>query len=136
MSQTWEFTYIFRGSGGNEQEALVNALDNLEASSSKLVEDEVHPIQRILETNRDFDCRSYSGRGMCDKYCLAVTAKSMAEVASYLIRNCDEKNQQVIADALELVRSDRLGLGMVFYFPQIEYVDEEHEAIPEDIENA
>lgn len=86
-------------------------------------------FQELLE-NAGYETRSYSGRGMFGKQCLAIsTDDSPFDVAANLletsIRSIEvsevEFDQQHFADILRQTRSDSMGLGSVYYWPSETY---------------
>lgn len=80
----------------------------------------------------EFDVKpySYSGRFMYGKTCLAINVHSMGE----LIRFVQELTHDVeldpdhplteFAEIVNAVRSDQMGLGLVYYWPSVELVDD------------
>lgn len=71
------------------------------------------------------DTRSYSGRGMYGKKCLALAYDGNvgAFVADMLRTAASEDiNLEVLADVLEDMKSDNLGRDTIYYFPAIPYV--------------
>lgn len=95
-----------------------------------LTESEKHPLQEALEELRgDYDIRGYSGRGMYGKQCLSIN-----------VSQCDMNILQLgfdlaTTDAFsggggdELPRMcwDNMGLGRVYYWPSVPYVEGEGE---------
>ena len=89
----------------------------------------VSTLQTILETISeecpdDFNVRSYSGRGMYGKNCLAVDlTDSISHLFASIIYYTDDDNREELAEAFENMRQDSMGRGIVVYFPDVEYVD-------------
>lgn len=76
-------------------------------------------IKDLLE-NAGYETRRYSGRGMMGKECLAfVTDDSPFEIVSMLIEYVD--NPADLPDILRQIKSDSMGLSMVYYMPRIAY---------------
>lgn len=84
-------------------------------------------LQNIIEM-AGYETRTYSGRGMYGKECLAFTvdgregrASSFA-VAADLMDAAIEAGEDFIEPLIEAmrgIRTDSLGLGTVFYFPSV-----------------
>lgn len=102
--------------------------------------DTKHPLQIALE-NIQFNCeeefkiRSYSGRRMYGKNCLAINGDNLnMAVIGYLIgRNAVEEHEydpraETVGDTdLMRMRSDSMGLGEIYYWPDIPYVGNDDE---------
>lgn len=67
--------------------------------------------------------RSYSGRGMYGKQCLAFSTDDSAitAVAAIVGNIRDEGERLEVVEAFEGARSDSMGLGTVIYFPRIAF---------------
>jgi len=81
---------------------------------------EKHLLQQLLEAD-GLQCRSYSGRNMYGKACLAVVAplgELMAAVAC-----TTELNSEDICEAVRGVKEDSLGRDTIYYFPEIPFVE-------------
>lgn len=82
----------------------------------------MNTLQECLEKLADyfgFDVRSYSGRGMYGKTCLAIVGEGISLISlGYALgeMDCDIDKYD-----LDNMRSDSMGLGMVYYWPNIEY---------------
>lgn len=108
-----------------------------------------HPIQIVCEA-LEIDTRSYSGRGMYGKECLAVTTgltvshlfadivdaiigEDALKSADFSIDGEDPEREEVLHDvtkAFRRVSQDNMGTGYVYYFQGIDFVegdDEEEE---------
>jgi hypothetical protein len=94
----------------------------------------VHPLQKALQyISRDQDCgdftvRSYSGRGMYGKECLAITGDLIdLVVLGFII--ADGYSDEVDVSDLAGARKDSMGLGVVVYWPSIPFEgdDEDNE---------
>lgn len=89
-----------------------------------------HPLQLALkeiaaETGK-FSVRDYSGRSMGGKDCLAIAGGSMA----ILEMNLRDRVGQELSEILSLepffgMPTDDMGLGVVYYWPNIPYVEEQ-----------
>ena len=78
-------------------------------------------LKSIIEA-AGYDARSYSGRGMCGKQCLAFdTDDSQLEVVANLFDavalGTDDADDLI--DLLRKTRTDSMGRGTVFYFPGV-----------------
>jgi len=103
-----------------------------------------HIIQEILE-DAGYECRSYSGRGMGNQYCLGIVLEQDQSVG-HLFRDVLITVVELMdADAHDIViyqlpepfasmKTDSLGRGTIVYFPGVEYVDEDDEESNEDYE--
>jgi hypothetical protein len=89
-----------------------------------------HPLQQVIE-DADFDCRSYSGRGMYGRRCLAVEVdreQSLGDLMAGILEAVEgEDNTREIQDALRGMCWDNMGLGMVYYFPDVPFAEEASE---------
>jgi len=87
-----------------------------------------HSLQTILENvsdeASDVQLRSYSGRGMHGKKCLAVTGATVGELMAAIIMQlvCFKGDHYEVAEAIENHQTDSLGRGIVIYFPGVEYL--------------
>jgi hypothetical protein len=91
---------------------------------------ETSSLQTVLEAiaqNGDFTVRSYSGRCMYGKSCLAVTFDgNIGALFAAILYEVDGdlgNMTQDLAHAFENMAQDNMGLGTVVYFPRVEYVD-------------
>ena len=83
-------------------------------------------LQDIIEA-AGYETRSYSGRGMDGKECLAFTVDGRVEefaVAADLMNVALDAGEDFIKfepvlAAMRGIRTDRLGRGTVFYFPSM-----------------
>jgi hypothetical protein len=80
----------------------------------------MHDIQLAGEA-KGYVARSYSGRGMMGRECLAFTPTSMGEFLGDIVSYVYEGNVKTISEALRCIRVDNLGRDLVVYFPGIEY---------------
>lgn len=99
----------------------------------------MHPLQKALEFvrqegNVEFNIRSYSGRAMYGKSCLAITGDNMSlillgmEIARYNIEAEENDINDVVDEAdVDSYRQDSMGLGSVIYWPRIPFSGEEKE---------
>lgn len=89
-----------------------------------------HPLQTMLEAAEIGDVRSYSGRAMYGRECLAVTcnAQEFGHLIANLLRNVsmfdDGQDIEEVATAMQDMRWDNMGMDMVYYWPGIPYVCE------------
>lgn len=74
-------------------------------------------LQQFLETN-GYETRSYSGRGMMGKECLAVGGLTMFELG-YLIGS--EEHEFDYDPGYASPKEDSLGQGTIIYFPNISW---------------
>lgn len=91
-----------------------------------------HIMQELIEDTESSRPRSYSGRGMYGRECLAVdVADGVFALVADLITAAreldDDATFDVLEEALRHARTDSMGRGQVLYFPGIPYVDEEDE---------
>jgi len=75
---------------------------------------------------------SYSGRGMMGKRCLAVVTKSQGKLFSSVLtaivdQGLSPADINDYAEAFESMRSDSMGHDIVFYFPTVEFDEDEDE---------
>lgn len=87
-------------------------------------------FQELLEDN-GYETRSYSGRCMYGKECLAVTVgdipNSVWEISKLLAEHntvCNENGEEEIPEPKGL-RYDNMGLQYVIYWTQVPYVEDE-----------
>lgn len=70
----------------------------------------------------NYDIRAYSGRGMGNKTCLAITFEcNVGKVIADVIRETDLDEREVVADAFESMKTDSIGREMIMYFPTISF---------------
>lgn len=84
-------------------------------------------LQKLLEET-DYNPRSYSGRGMYGEECLAVVTDDLGEllanVMDYAIDVLDDKDMHTLAESFRCMISDSMGMGTVYYFPDLKFVEE------------
>ena len=92
-------------------------------------------LEDIQETEIEIGIRSYSGRGMYGDECLAFTTdrytslgKVFAEILFRVTKFADTEVNEIAA-CFRGIQSDSMGMGMVYYFPDVEYVDNEDEPV-------
>lgn len=96
---------------------------------------EKHALQKLVEAaDEDFKVRSYSGRGMYGKTCLGIDIDrdtSLGDVFASILEAIANDESVVnedglieAAEALRGMRSDNMGLGTIYYFPNVPYSDE------------
>ena len=89
-------------------------------------------LQTMIEY-AGFETRSYSGRSMYGKECLAVTSDEAApEVLTLLfeeviMKHPSEEEKEAFAEALRGFKTDSMGRGTVIYWPNVKYVENEDE---------
>lgn len=83
--------------------------------------------KRLIELLEDAECepRSYGGRGMYGRQCVAVVPDSNSSeghvaALTMLYAESDEERQDLVT-IWSGVRSDSMGRGIVIYFPNIEW---------------
>ena len=83
-------------------------------------------LKDIIEAS-GYDARSYSGRGMYGKKCLAFdTDDSTFEVVANLFDTViDTDDAGDFINMLRKTKTDSMGRGTVFYFPSIAFTGEE-----------
>ncbi len=97
-----------------------------------------HIIQKLCE-NTDLNVRSYSGRAMYGRQCLAITCEGAGQFINQLLHSAvdeglDTEDLREIADACATLREDSMGLDRVIYFPVIEFCDSDDEGDDEEEE--
>ena len=90
-----------------------------------------HIIQKLCE-NTDLNVRSYSGRAMYGRQCLAITCDGAGQFISTLLHSAadeglDTEDLREIADVCATLREDSMGLDRIIYFPNIEFCDGDDE---------
>ncbi len=92
-------------------------------------------LQETLET-AGHDCRSYSGRGMLGKRCLAVTLNDTNDLGSMFASVLelsqdgvlgDEAAVSLITKAFNGMQTDSMGQGIIVYFPSVAFIGDEEE---------
>ena len=93
---------------------------------------EKHPLQIVLQ-NLEYDCFKYSGRGMMNSECLAITTlESIGEFFSSFLGVLDlPQNEnfyssgafEKIQDSFRSMKLDSLGHKKVIYFPTVEFIE-------------
>lgn len=95
-------------------------------------------LVEIMGGELGLDIQSYSGRAMYGKKCLAVygdagsAQSTLLAVINYLIDSvADESMERAeaseVAEELLGYRQDSMGLGVVYYWPGVEYKEKEEE---------
>jgi hypothetical protein len=81
-------------------------------------------LQAILEEAFGEQVRSYSGRGMYGRECLALdTDKEAGEVFVAVLEAIEgEHDTTELQNAFQDMRSDQMGMGRIFYWPAVAYV--------------
>ena len=95
----------------------------------------MHTIQKLL-SQKEYEVRSYSGRGMYGQYCLATTIlhSSIGEVCADLLEVAEQHELADLVSAFRSLRTDNMGNGTVVYFPGIKYIDTkcQYEYLPDE----
>jgi len=92
----------------------------------------MHILQEIFKDG-DFKTRSYSGRGMYGKECLGVECNDIKdivyELVDYILATSEMsyENNVSIKRSVRNLCTDQLGLGMIVYFPNVEFESNESE---------
>ena len=87
-------------------------------------------FQEILE-EAGYHTRSYSGRSMYGKQCIAITTDHsigtvMGNIFQVAYDEIDENDVEDFVDILSSMQQDHMGKSsMVYYFPNIEYTQDE-----------
>ena len=79
---------------------------------------------KFCELLRDagFKPRSYSGRGMYGKECVAISAESEAGAGYAIARQNATKDYEINLDMImNRVKTDSLGKSVVLYWPSLEW---------------
>ena len=91
-----------------------------------------HKIQ-VLAEGAELDVRSYSGRGMYGRECLAIEGSSAMYIIASMLEKISEEGEDAaeaasdLSEALRRSSQDSMGLDVVLYFPHIKFVGEEDE---------
>mgnify|MGYP003336159782 CR=1 FL=1 len=75
-------------------------------------------LQQFLEDN-EYECRSYSGRGMYGKNCLGVVVDAKIE----MFHLAYQAGQQQVQFYLEKMEWDSMGHSTIFYWPGVPFVE-------------
>lgn len=86
-------------------------------------------LQTMLEDLDFGTVRSYSGRGMYGKECLAITGCDLGTLMGFLVGSASDGVDVdfVTVRQLESIKQDSLGMDTVYYFPGVEYVEDSEE---------
>jgi hypothetical protein len=96
-----------------------------------------HPLQFALEYLESAPkLQSYSGRGMFGRKCLGLVVSSMAEmnriifdlgysVGVELGENDENGFVEKVSVAVQNMQSDNMGMDFIYYFPTVEFVENE-----------
>lgn len=74
----------------------------------------------------EMNVRSYSGRGMYGKTCIAVVTNDLWDLAIELAQVAERDNLGLL-DLPGSPAQDSMGLGRVYYWPQLEWPEGEEE---------
>lgn len=87
----------------------------------------MHPLQTLL-IEAGLEPRSYSGRGMMGRECLSVDVDrgGLGTLIAGIVRGLQsdavaDVDPEEVADALENLSTDSMGLGQVVYFPGVPF---------------
>jgi hypothetical protein len=89
-----------------------------------------HKVQELAE-GAELDVRSYSGRGMYGRECLAIEGSSAMDIMASLLERISEEGEDAaeaasdLSEALRRSSQDSMGRDMVLYFPGIPFVSED-----------
>lgn len=82
-------------------------------------------LEELLDSyDLEFEIRSYSGRGMCGKECLAITC----DTVDLFTIGFELGKTESYSDGLHQPpqpKMDSMGLGVVLYWPRIQYVTDD-----------
>ncbi len=83
-------------------------------------------LQEIFEA-AEFNVRSYSGRGMFRRECLAITTDlDLGQVFAAVLEGVQGNDDTMeIQEAFQNMRTDQMGLGSVIYFPDVQFGTED-----------
>lgn len=107
----------------------------------------MHILQKALEYIRqhDYNCgeffiQSYSGRGMYGRSCLAITGDDINPVMIGFAIGCWCADNDTMLDGGDMykfsnMKQDNMGLGSVYYWPQIDFEASENDGYDEDDED-
>ena len=96
-----------------------------------------HKIQ-VLAEGAELDVRSYSGRGMYGRECLAIEGSSAMDIIASMLEKISEEDEDAaeaasdLSEALRRSSQDSMGRDMVLYFPHIKFEEEGEEDEEED----
>lgn len=76
----------------------------------------------------DLEPQSYSGRGMYGRQCVSVKGSSQKDLISRIVM-CGLEPEQV-GQLIQMSHADSLGLGVVIYWPSIEWIKPQIEKYP------
>jgi hypothetical protein len=77
-------------------------------------------LQEFLE-DYNFECRSYSGRGMYGRECLGVVVDTMTEMFGLVY----DAGAQGVPLGTYSMHWDSMGTSTIFYWPGVEFVEDE-----------
>ncbi len=89
----------------------------------------MHSLQLLIE-EAGFECCSYSGRGMYGKQCLGVVLEGpheLDQLVSGVMEACAQLNAYALplcSAAMEDMCWDNMGLGTIYYWPNVPYTGE------------
>ena len=88
----------------------------------------------IDQCELDGELRTYSGRGMMGKQCLAINCEVGAVGGALLVSALLDKDLQNLddwlpdlLDQLEDTRTDSLGMGVITYWPSVPFIEGEND---------
>jgi hypothetical protein len=80
-------------------------------------------LQKMLEASELGDVCSYSGRGMYGVKCLAISGVELGPLISFIVEAASkDKPSRDTLEALENIKQDSLGMGKIYYFPDVAYL--------------
>lgn len=88
-------------------------------------------LQQMIE-DAGFETRSYSGRGMYGAECLGVEIDKdlggfLGDLLDSALALSGPESVPVIVEALRGMKTDSMGLGLIVYFPEEPFRDEDAE---------
>jgi hypothetical protein len=93
-------------------------------------------LQQALEAC-DYECRSYSGRGMYGTYCLGVEIGDITDILRLGVDVCEyltdnDMSIDSVRSALDNAQYDNMGRGYIVYFTRVKYAEDDIEEPEED----
>jgi hypothetical protein len=87
---------------------------------------EKHQLQELIE-DCGFETRWYSGRGMYGRECLGVEVERVTDLADLVVQVMEMARDQGdvsddVGEHLTRVSFDQMGLGVIFYWPEVPFV--------------
>lgn len=88
--------------------------------------------KKLAELIQDagYGVRSYSGRGMYGKECLAVGGGDVPDPLSLfaeILDTCEPEDVEIVTEAMRDARQDSLGRGTITYWSRLPWAEESNE---------